>query len=1098
MKNLSQLSAQKQELLQRLLAGNGIDASKRQTIPRRAATTAPLSYAQQRMWFVHQFDPDKALYNLPFALRLKGALDIVALQQALNEMIRRHEALRTTFADVNGSPVQIIQPAAPLDLAIIDLQQYSPDARDEELQRIISDGMQIPFDLSQGSLIRAKLLRMDDTEHVLLLTMHHIASDGWSLALITRELAQFYKAFQTGKASPLPELPVQYADYAAWQREAFQGPAIQQQLDYWKKQLAGLSDGLELPMVRPRPAVPDHHAARCDFHVSAALLHSLEEKGRNYGATTFMVFLAAFQVLLCRYSEQFDVAVGTPVAGRSLAETESLIGCFLNMLVMRASLAGNPTFSELLKRVRETALGAYSNQDLPFEKLVEELRPQRDLSSSPFFQVMFIFRNTPAREWSLPGLEIGEEKVAIDRELFDLTLIMKPNKSGMQVDILYRRDLFDPKLITRFASHFENLLQSIVSNPETAILNLPLLSRAEQDQLLEQWAHGSLEAPIDQCLHELFERQVERTPGKTALIAQQQSVSYAELNRQANQLAHYLRHAGVGPESLVAICVKPGTDMVTSMLGILKAGGSYLPLDFNYPPERLKYLLEDSGAHILLTQEVLLSRMPEFHGTIIRLDREMARIRQGSDLKPTNLSVSDNRAYVLYTSGSTGKPKGVEITHRALVNFLVAMQREPGITEDDLLLAVTTITFDIAGLELYLPLISGARVQILDYETRSDGRALLKVLSDEVTIMQATPATWTSLLNAGWTGSPRLKILCGGEALTPELAAKLLERGSLVWNMYGPTETTVWSLIQNLNSANHRVSIGKPVRNTDIYVLNREMEPVPVGVPGELYIGGAGVARGYLKRADLTAQKFLPLPFSRKSGERFYRTGDRVRWSPDGALEFMGRYDDQVKLRGHRIELGEVEVVLKENTGIMDAVALIREDQPGDQRLVAYVVIQPGSSADPVGLRALLKRKLPAYMLPSCVVSLERLPLTTSGKVDRQALPVPPYHLQEQNRQPAAPGTPTEEKLKKIWTDVLHLEKIEVHDSFWEMGGHSFLAMQIASRVQQVFRLELPLFVLFERPTIAEVAEFIDAQQQPQPRKRTRTRTKKTSAEPVV
>jgi amino acid adenylation domain-containing protein len=1097
MKNLSQLSAQKQELLQRLLAGNGIDVSKRQTIPRRAATTAPLSYAQQRMWFVYQFDPDKALYNLPFALRLKGALDISVLQQALNQMIRRHEVLRTTFADVNGSPVQIIQPAAPLDLAIIDLRQYSLDARHEELQRIISDEMQVPFDLSQSPLIRAKLLHLEDREHVLLLTMHHIASDGWSLALITRDLANFYEAFQTGREWSLPELPVQYADYAAWQREALQGPAIQQQLDYWKKQLAGLPDGLDLPMVRPRPPVADHHAAQCDFHLPFALLHSLEEKGRDYGATTFMVLLAAFQILLCRYSEQSDVAVGTPVAGRSLAETESLIGCFLNMLVMRANLADNPAFCELLKRVREIALGAYSNQDLPFEKLVEELRPQRDLGRSPFFQVMFIFRNTPAREWSLPGLEISEEKVAIDRELFDITLMMKPNRNGMQAVILYRRDLFDPNLIARFSSHFENLLQSIVNNPEAAVLNLPLLSQKEQEQLLEQWAHGPLEAPTDQCLHELFEQQAERTPDRTALIAQEQSVNYAELNRQANQLAHYLRRAGVGPESLVAICVKPGVDMVTGILGILKAGGSYLPLDFNYPPERLNYLLQDSGAHILLTQEALLSRLPEFRGAIIRVDREKAQISHESAFNPMNLALPDNRAYVLYTSGSTGKPKGVEITHRALVNFLLTMRRQPGITDDDLLLAVTTITFDIAGLELYLPLISGARVQILDYETRADGRALLKVLTNEVTIMQATPATWTSLLNAGWTGSPRLKILCGGEALTPELAAKLLERGSSVWNMYGPTETTIWSLVQNLNSANHRISIGKPVGNTDIYVLNREMEPVPVGVPGELYIGGAGTARGYLKRADLTAQKFVPLPFSRKSGERFYRTGDRVRWSPDGALEFMGRYDDQVKLRGYRIELGEIEAVLKENTGIMDAVAVIREDQPGDQRLVAYVVMQPGSTADPVRLRAFLKEKLPAYMMPSGVVSLERLPLTTSGKVDRQALPVPPQHKQEQGRQPAAPSTPTEEKLKKIWTDVLRLEKIEVHDSFWEMGGHSFLAMQIAARVQQVFRLELPLFILFERPTIAEMAEFIDAQQ-PQAHKRSRIRTKKTSAEPVL
>jgi len=1073
MKNPSRLSSEKQELFERLLAQSGIDASTKTTISRRTSPAASLSYGQKRMWFLHQFEPDKALYNLPLALRLQGPLDLIALSEALNEIVRRHETLRTTFTEVAGSPLQIIQPAQPLNITTIDLRQYPVPARESEMKRIAREQIQIAFDLTCSPLIRATLLQLDDAEHILLLVMHHIASDGWSLGVIKQEFAALYQAFHNKQNSPLSELPIQYADYAAWQQERLEGGIIQAQLDYWRKQLAGLPSLLELPARRARPPVQNHHAGEYEFQLSSALLHSLEDLGRKHGATLFMVLLAAFQTLLYRYSRQTDIAVGTPIAGRGIAETEGLIGFFLNMLVMRADFSGNPIFSKLLARVQDVALGAYSNQELPFEKLVEELQPERDLSQSPLFQVMFMLQNTVAKQWTFPGLKIQEETVPIDRELFDLTLVMKQDEQRLKGLLIYRTDLYSPKMIAQVGLHFQNLLQSIADNPETPVRSLSLLSREERRHVLEGWSHGPQSPAADVCVHELFERQAERTPERISVVDKNQTLTYAELNSRANQLAHYLRRLGVERESLVAICLEPGADMVAGLLGILKAGGSYLPLDAHYPPERLRYVLEDSRVSVLLTQESLLQNLTMFTGRIIRFDSERARIGQESSGNLQNLAAFGNRAYVLYTSGSTGKPKGVEITHQALTAFLVAMLREPGLEAEDRLLAVTTLTFDIAGLELYLPLIAGARLKIAARDVCLDGSRLLASL-DGLTVMQATPATWTLLLNAGWEGSSRLKILCGGETLTSELAHKLLERSRSLWNMYGPTETTIWSLVQHVDGAEERIAIGHPIANTNVYVLDEEMEPAPVGVTGELYIGGCGLARGYLNRPELTAEKFVPEPFSGRAGGRLYRTGDQVRWNTQGRIEFVGRMDNQVKVRGHRIELGEIESVLREDTRVGEAVAVVREDEPGDQRLVAYVVKKPGYILDVGELNALLKKNLPSYMLPSCIVPLEKLPLTSSGKVCRRALPPPGEAVEGQAHKYVAPATPTEKKLAEIWAEVLRVERVGADDSFLELGGHSLLATQITSRVQRTFGVELPLLTFFEQPSVAEIALLID------------------------
>ncbi len=907
-----------------------------------------LSFAQQRLWLLDQLQLDAAAYNVPMALRLTGQLDLAAFERTLAEVLRRHDVLRTTFAEVDGQPVQVINPAVQLALPIVDLSQLQPGEGEAEAKRIITAEAARSFNLREGSLLRASLLRLSEQEHVAVVTVHHIAIDAWSLGLLIREVAALYAAFAQGQSSPLPELSIQYVDYAAWQQQWLQGEVLETQLNYWKKQLAGAPATLDLPTDRPRPAVQTQRGAQRSMRLSADLTRDLNELSRREGVTLFMTLLAAWQVLLSFYTNQKDIVVGTDVANRNFCETEDLVGFFSNMLVLRTDLSGNPGFSSLLQRVREVCLNAYEHQNAPFEKLVEELQPKRDLSRSPIFQTTFILQNAPTTVLELPRLTLSAVDVDNQTAKFDLALLMREGADEFLTGILeYNSDLFDAPTINRLAGHFEVLLAAIVEAPQQHIDDLPLMSSAEREQVLEEWNNTASDFSEEDTLHRLFEAQVEHTPAAVAVQFEDEQITYDELDGRANQLARHLRSIGVGAESLVGVCVDRSIEMVVGLLGIMKAGAAYVPLDPAYPKQRLAFVIEDSGLEVLLTQQHLVSQLPTHDLRVICLDTVWETIATYDTQSLPSLATAANLAYTIYTSGSTGQPKGVQISHRALVNFLTSMRDEPGITAADTLLSVTTLSFDIAALELYLPLVTGARLVIVSRETAVDGRDLARTIEDcKATIMQATPATWRLLLDAQWTGNDRLKILCGGEALSGDLAGRLLACGASLWNMYGPTETTIWSALKRVeNISNSIVEIGRPIANTQIYILDVNLRPLPVGIPGELFIGGDSLARGYIHRANLSAERFVPHPFSRKAGMRLYRTGDWARFLADGQVEFLGRVDHQVKVRGHRIELGEIESALEQHPSVAEAIVVAREEADGDKRLVAYVVTSQASVA---------------------------------------------------------------------------------------------------------------------------------------------------------
>jgi amino acid adenylation domain-containing protein len=1087
---IANLSPAKRALLeQRLRERDGVGSIKQTIARRETRDPAPLSFAQERLWFLDQLDPDSRAYNQPKAIRLKGALDVAALHKALDTIVARHEALRTTFLAIDEQPVQVVSESRSVDLPTIDLSAMVGDERDAELQRIMQVLSEQRFDFSRDLMLRSALLKLGAAEHVLLLVTHHIASDGWSSGILWRELVALYGAFSKGEPNPLPELAIQYADYSVWQRQWLQGEVLENQLSYWNHQLSGVPV-LELPTDRPRPPVQSYRGAKESFEYSKVLSEQLQALSRKRGVTFFMTLLAAFQTLLYRYTGQVDITVGSPIAGRTRPEIEGLIGFFVNMLVLRSDLSGNPTFCELLARVRKIALGAYEHQDLPFEKLVEILHPERDLSRSPLFQVMFAFQNVPSRSRELPGLAASPVEAKNETAKYDLSLYMWEGPNGLAARLEYSTDLFDAATIARMLRHFETLLHGIVNNPDKRIADLPILTDAERHQLSFEWNDTDREYPEKQCVHQLFEEQVGRTPDSVALVFEKERLTYRELNGRANQLAHYLRKMGVGPEVLVGIYMERSWEMVVAVLGVLKAGGAYVPLDPSYPQERLAFMLQDSRAPVLLTQRHLAAQLIEGRSSkihagdspfsildprlqVIRLDSEWKTIARESDASPAGATQSDNLAYVIYTSGSTGQPKGVQIPHRAVVNFLNSMRGQPGMTERDILAAVTTLSFDIAGLELYLPLSLGAQVVIVSSRVAADGLRLQKLLDDcGATLMQATPATWRLLLEPGWQPSRRLKILCGGEALAADLANQLLDRASAVWNMYGPTETTIWSATHRVESGDRVISVGSPIDNTQIYILDANFNAVPVGVPGELCIGGAGLARGYKNRPELVAEKFIPDPFSGSAGARLYRTGDLARYCVDGRIEFLGRIDHQVKIRGFRIELGEIETVLSQHPGVSEVVVAVREVS-GDERLIGYVVAKGESLATESELKDFLRRKLPEYMVPSVFVFLEGLPLTPNGKVDRRALPAPEGRRPDSGNGSLAPRDTLELELAGIWGQVLGIQSIGVRDNFFDLGGHSLLAVRLFAQIEKRFNKKLPLATLFQAPTIEQLAKLL-------------------------
>ncbi|BAT56666.1 amino acid adenylation domain-containing protein (plasmid) [Nostoc sp. NIES-3756] len=921
--------------LAKLIEQTQEESRHQQIYPVDRSYNVPLALAQEPLWFLDQLAPNNPFYNVPQAFRLHGYINITALKLSFQEIINRHEILRTTFTTVDGKPVQVIHPSPDFQLSV-DVEKA-----DSVWELVIKEARR-PFDLTRDLLIRANLFRLSETEHILLINLHHIVCDGWSFSIFLQELGTLYTAFASGQISPLPNLPIQYADFAVWHRQWLEGEIREQQLAYWQQQLKGLPPILPLPTDYPRPAVSSYQGARHFLNLSESLTQQLKELSRREGTTLFMTLLAALDTLLFHYTGQVDIAIGSLFANRHHPELENMLGFFTNTIVLRTDLSGLPSFRQLLQRVREVTLGAYTHQDLPFEELVRTLQPDRDLNQNSLVQVVFNLQNTPASPWQVPNLALTHLSLDNKTVKFDLFLELTETPTGLTGYFEYSTDLFTASTITRMADHLQKLLTQIVANPEQRISDISLLTTTEL-QLLHQWNQTQADFP-KQCIHQLFEAQVELTPDAIAIEFVGQFLTYQQLNQRANQLAHYLQSLGVEPNVFVGICMERSPLMVIALLAILKAGGAYIPLDPAYPKERLAYMLNDSQVPILLTQQSLIEKLPEHSAQVIYLDTNQEIIARQSKKNPNSNIKPENLVYTLYTSGSTGKPKGVQILHSSLVNILNCLRQEIGIEQQDILFAVTTISFDIAAVELYLPLMVGARVVILSREITSDPSQLAKLVEQSnVTFMQATPATWQMLLAADWQGNSKLKILCGGEVLTRKLAQQLLERCACVWNVYGPTETTIWSTIHKVESGNGSVPIGRPVDNTQIYILKqhqgqeeKSFQLVPIGVPGELYIGGAGLTQGYLNRPELNQQRFIPNPF--KPEDCLYKTGDLARYLPDGNIECLGRIDQQVKIRGFRIELGEIEAALSQHSRVRDTVVIAREDNRGEKCLVAYIV----------------------------------------------------------------------------------------------------------------------------------------------------------------
>ncbi|MEG4111235.1 MULTISPECIES: amino acid adenylation domain-containing protein [unclassified Microcoleus] len=1039
----------------------------------------PLSFAQQRLWFLDQLMSGTPLYNLPNALGLKGSLNVTALEQSLSEIVRRHEALRTTFSAVNGQPIQVIHPAVTLLLPIVDLRELPETEREVEAQRLATEEAQRPFDLVNQQLFRVKLLHLAEEEHLLLLTMHHIVSDGWSLGVFMGELTALYEAFSTEKSSPLPELPIQYADFAAWQNEWLVGEVLEVQLNYWKRHLGGQLPVLDLPTDRPRPPVQTYRGARQSLELPKKSSDALKALSQQEGVTLFMTLLAVFQILLYRYTGQEDVIVGSPIANRNRVEVEGLIGFFVNTLVLRTELSGEPSFRELLGRVREVALGAYAHQDLPFEKLVEELQLERDLSRNPLFQVMFVLQNAPISALEFRGLSLTPLEVHNGTAKFDLTLELEESAEGIRGWFEYNTDLFDTLTITRMTNHFQTLVEGIVDNPEQRLCDLPLLSAAQQHQLLVEWNNTQTDYPNQACIHQLFEAQVELTPNAVAVVFENEQLTYQQLNYRANQLAHHLQKMGVEPEMLVGICVERSLEMIVGLLGILKAGGAYLPLDPSYPHDRLAFMLEDAQVSVLLTQQKLVAGFSEYKAQRLCLDTDWEVIAQESEEKPLICLTSDNLAYTIYTSGSTGKPKGVLVTHQNLVHSTsarISYYSEP-VTSFFLL---SSFAFDSSIAGIFWTLCQGGILVIPPANFQQELLQLTKLIAQHhVSHLLSLPSLYNLILDQAESQQLTClrSVIVAGEPCSRELVerhTKLLAKTSL-FNEYGPTEGTVWSSVYHCQSSALRtqVPIGRPIANMQIYLLDKYLNPVPIGVQGELHIGGEGIARGYLNRPELTKDKFIPNPFSNEPGTRLYKTGDLARYLPDGNIEFLGRIDNQVKIRGFRIELGEVESTLSQYPTVQQCVVTARVDIEGDKRLVAYIVSNQQQKPTTDDLRCFLKQRLPDYMVPSAFVFLDTIPLTPNGKIDQRALPAPDGLRQEPASTFVPPSDDLEIQLTKIWENVLRKKPISVKDNFFDVGGHSLLAVRLLAQIEKAFGKNLPLATLFQSPTIEQLANIL-------------------------
>ena len=1068
-----------------LRQSHGLVVTPIEPAPREEGRGLPLSFAQQRLWFLDQLEPDSPLYNVPMVMRIQGAMNVTVLEQSLNEIVRRHEALRTTFTAADGVALQHILPEMVIPLSVVDLATLPDGEREQEAMRLATAEAQRPFSLAVGPLLRAQLLRMGDEDHIVLLTMHHIVSDGWSMTILLRELLTIYEAFSKGQPSPLPDLGIQYADFAHWQRNWLQGEALETQLAYWRRQLHNAPPLLELPTDRPRPALQTYRGASRSFDLPAELYRQIKALSRKEGATVYMTLLAAFQALLCRYTGQTDISVGTPIANRNRTEIEELIGFFVNTLVLRTDLTDEPTFRKLLVRVRETTLAAYAHQDLPFEMLVDELKLTRDMSYSPLFQVMFVLQDAVTRKpWlnagGLSGLTLSSLDLDSGVAKFDLVLEMVEQDDSLSGTFEYSTDLFDESTIDRMIGHLRTLLQSIAANPDQSVASLPMLTE-DDTHLLDQWnetAHSSPQA----CIHQLFEDQVSKTPESIAVTFQGHHLTYAALNERANRLAHYLRAKGVGPEVMVGLCMERSWEALVGLLGIMKAGGVYVPMDPEYPTDRLAFMLQDLAAAtpdrdvpLLLTQKRLVEQLPQSSmAQVIHLDADWESIeREGSADNPVSGVELQNLAYVIYTSGSTGTPKGALLAHRGLTNLIHYLSSLLEVTAESSVLQFASLSFDASLPELFMALTTGARLVMASQETLGSVPDLLALLRSERITTVSLPPTLLRILPSD--GLPDLHaVISAGEACPPEVATRW-SPGRLFVNGYGPTETTVGAAcyrVQYLPEGTTNVPIGRPMDNVRLYVVDRHLQRVPVGVPGELCIGGIGVARGYLNRPELTADKFVADPFHGDDSARMYRSGDLVRYRADGNLEFMGRIDQQVKIHGFRIELGEVEAVLAQHPGVRQAVAMAREDAPGVRRLVAYIVPEQDAAPSVTEMRGFAERILPVYMVPAAFVVLDQLPLMLNGKVDRRALPAPEGTRPDLQSTYVAPRNEQEEALARIWAEALGLDRVGIQDNFFELGGDSILSIQVIAHAGHAgIRLTPKQF--FVHPTIAGMIESL-------------------------
>ncbi len=1040
----------------------------------------PLSVAQQRLWLLYQLDPQSSMYNISVSLQMKGPLNLSALEWGLNEVVRRHNTFRTTFTVMNSQPLQCISPYNPFSLSVVNLENLDQDQRQEKIHQVKQAAAQEPFNLTTGPVWRAKLIKISSQDHIFLLTLHHIMADGWSMELVYDELSLLYQSFIKSEPPHLLPLPIQYVDFSEWQHERLKRQAFSSQVNYWKKQLKDTPPILDLPTDFPRPSKLSGNGTVQPIDIPRSLSHALRHLAQQEGVTLFMVLLAALNVFLYRYSGQQDLVIGTPIANRNHPAIKKLVGFFVNMLVLRADLSGNPSFLELLERVKKCALDAYRNQEVPFEKLVEEINPTRSLSHSPLFQISLGLRNFRKKHLHFPDLEIISQRLDSQGSKFDLAFLLEEKEDGTLEGIVeYSTDLFTRPTIQRLLNHFRTLLQHVVDNPKVPIPQIPILEEPEREHLLVDLNNTKTDYPRETPIIALFEEQVARAPHSLALVAGSCQLTYAVLHAHANQLARYLQRRGVVSGDRVGVCLARGVDLIVSLLAILKAGGAYVPLDPNIPRERLAYLIEDAAIEVIVTQDHFRTIVEGGEGVpVLALDRDWNSIikepRRSFEVPATSAAL----AYIMYTSGSTGQPKGTLISQKSVVR-LVNSTNYVRLDAAQRILQLAPFAFDASTFEIWGSLLNGGRLVVMPPGPVDLDEVGRRVDEEQINLVWLTAGLFHQMVEQQSTRLSQVpQVLAGGDVLFPGSVREVLAHGSggCVINGYGPTENTTFACCHPMTDESlpeETVPIGTPIANTQVYVLDRFAQLVPRGVSGELVLGGDGLAWGYLNRPGLTAEKFLPHPYSTEPGARVYRTGDQVRWNQQGALEFQGRRDNQIKLRGYRIELGEIEVTLSGHPGIQDAVVLCREDVPGTKELVAYVVWKPDKE-DVAELREYLTQRLPGYMVPSAFVNLEQLPLGTNGKINRQVLPPPDRMRAHGGPSYVAPRTSLEEMVTAIWQEILDIKQVGIHDNFFEIGGHSLIATRLVQQLQVILGIEIPFTKPFEAPTIEQFCTVLE------------------------